>query len=129
MWEVVAAAVNGSADGNLDADILKKLYDNLLGREKENMALLDEVNGLLAAKHLPDHQDALLRDAQSALTQSLDGVQRSKPPFRLGSARPRPPDSRHEPGRAAARPPRFSQTPRLHSPPAPGILPPPGRAA
>jgi prepilin-type N-terminal cleavage/methylation domain-containing protein len=78
VWKAVAAAVNGSEDGNLDAEVLGKLYQDLLGREKENTALLDEVKDLLAAKHLPDHQDALLRDAQSALTQSLDGVRKIK---------------------------------------------------
>jgi hypothetical protein len=54
------------------------------------MALLDEVNDLLAAKHLPDHQDALLRDAQSALTQSLDGIKKIKDaiPSRISNPNP-----------------------------------------
>jgi prepilin-type N-terminal cleavage/methylation domain-containing protein len=78
VWKAVAAAVNGSEDGTLDAGVLQTLYQDLLGREQENEALLKEVGDLLAAKHLPDHQDALLRDAQSALTQSLDGVRKIK---------------------------------------------------
>jgi hypothetical protein len=40
----------------------------------ENQALLDDVRDLLARKHLPDHHRDMLRDAESALIQSLDGV-------------------------------------------------------
>jgi prepilin-type N-terminal cleavage/methylation domain-containing protein len=34
VWKAVAAAVNGSEDGTLDADLLRPLYQDLLRREK-----------------------------------------------------------------------------------------------
>jgi prepilin-type N-terminal cleavage/methylation domain-containing protein len=77
-WLSVADAVNGPEDASLNADLLRQLYQDLLRREQENMALLKEVEDLLAARHWPDARRVLLRDAHSALTQSLDGVRKIK---------------------------------------------------
>jgi len=77
-WEAVAGVVNGLEKDPLNPDLLRKLHQNLEAREQTNMELLREVEALLAAKHLPDRQHEALLEAQSALTQSLDGIQKIK---------------------------------------------------
>jgi len=77
-WQAVAGAVNGSEGDSLNADLLRKLHQDLLGREATNMALLREIDALLAARHMADREREALRQAQSALTQSLDGIQKIK---------------------------------------------------
>jgi S-adenosylmethionine:diacylglycerol 3-amino-3-carboxypropyl transferase len=77
-WQLLASAVNGSPEASLDAKLVKELYDEVLRREETNKELLREIAALLDAKHLPDHQREMLMDAQSGLTQSLDGIQKIK---------------------------------------------------
>jgi prepilin-type N-terminal cleavage/methylation domain-containing protein len=77
-WLTVSDTVNAPETASLNADLLRQLYQDLLNREQENMALLKEVEDLLASRHWPDDRRVLLQDAHSALTQSLDGVQKIK---------------------------------------------------
>jgi prepilin-type N-terminal cleavage/methylation domain-containing protein len=77
-WLTVSDTVNAPETASLNADLLRQLYQTLLLREQENMALLKEVEDLLAAKNWPDVPRVLLLDAHSALMQSLDGVRKIK---------------------------------------------------
>ena len=83
-WEAVASAVNGSERDSLNADLLRKLHQNLLAREQTNIELLREIGDLLAGK-LPDRQREALLEAQSGLTQSLDGIQKIKAAIPAGT--------------------------------------------
>jgi prepilin-type N-terminal cleavage/methylation domain-containing protein len=87
-WLAVAAAVNGPETASLNGDLLRRLYQDLLLREQTNMDLLKEVEDLLAARNWPDLPRELLLDVHSALTQSLDGVQKIKAAIPTGITNP-----------------------------------------
>ncbi len=81
IWEIVAnlsSASTGRNDPNVDQTLLDALRQDIADREADNQALLDDVRHRLGARHLPDHQRELLLEAESALKQSLDGVQKIK---------------------------------------------------
>ena len=76
-WQVVAGAANLPTDaGGLNRDALVKLNGDLLGLETAGMDLQNQVEAFLVRPNLPDHERGLLLDADSALTQWLDGVRK-----------------------------------------------------
>jgi prepilin-type N-terminal cleavage/methylation domain-containing protein len=77
-WLAVTDAVNGPETASLNADLLRKLYEDLLGREQTNVELLKEVDDLIASRNWPDIPRELLLDTRNALTQSLDGIRKIK---------------------------------------------------
>lgn len=84
IWDIVAGLSNAPSNPdaptgpNVDPGLLATLRQDIAEREAENQALLHEVTHLLGARHLPDHQREMLVEAQSALNQSLDGLQKIK---------------------------------------------------
>jgi prepilin-type N-terminal cleavage/methylation domain-containing protein len=76
-WPLVTSTVNGSEDEKLNADLLQELLQDLLERERTNMALLQDIADLLAGDP-PQRQREALTEAQAALAQSLDAMQKIK---------------------------------------------------
>jgi len=75
-WGIVSGAVNGGDNAALDVSALSTLRGELLRREQENLALLKEIEDLIASRNWPDLPRELLLETHAALTQSLDGVRK-----------------------------------------------------
>ena len=75
-FALVAGAANSPETGGLDPAALAAFCQDLMSRGAELHGLLAQIDGLLAMRHLPDHQRRLLQEAGSALNQALPAVQR-----------------------------------------------------
>jgi prepilin-type N-terminal cleavage/methylation domain-containing protein len=84
IWGIVASLSSaasdptGRTDPKIDPTLLDALRQDIADREADNQALLDDVRHRLGARHLRDRHRELLLEAESALKQSLDGLQKIK---------------------------------------------------
>jgi len=77
-WQVVSGAATGSEGGSLDPAALAKLSETLAEREKAATSLLAELHSLQDNHRVPAVQRPALHDAEQALQQILDGVNKTQ---------------------------------------------------
>jgi prepilin-type N-terminal cleavage/methylation domain-containing protein len=77
-WQVVSGAATGAEDASLDPAALARLSQTLVEREGAIKDLLADIRGRLQSRHLPAVQREPLQEAERALDQMLDGVQKTQ---------------------------------------------------